>query len=431
MSLILLLSAGLGASVIWTFVRQQLKVPFELTQSFLAKELSSQLDATGTLPSEIELPVYKNFDPNLEPLSSRDPHLNLRQRAFLNTTLEENYGRTLRTYLERYRPDYGSIVVLNPDTGAILALESFVKNSSENLGHLALKAYFPAASVFKIITAAAAIDQGKAAPETVISYNGRNHTLYRKNINDQSVNRWTQHVTLREAFGKSINSVFGKLGLFHVGSDDLNHYAKAFHFNQKFKSELQIEKSSFVMDPSNFWQLVETSAGFTDRTTLSPLHGALIASAILNGGSMPAPYAVNSVVTSDGKTLYENSPKVLRTVMNKNSALKMQTLMEETITNGTSRKNFRGLTGSDFQIGGKTGSLDGHALTGRTDWFVGYASHDDLRLAIGVVTVHKKFWTVKSSMLARMFFQDVFQDRERHSQRKIRDERQLIKAQNR
>ncbi|MEO5667293.1 MAG: penicillin-binding transpeptidase domain-containing protein, partial [Bdellovibrionota bacterium] len=107
--------------------------------------------------------------------------------------------------------------------------------------------------------------------------------------------------------------------------------------------------------------------------------------------------------------LYETTPKPLNTVMVSYSARQMQLLMQEVVTHGTSRKPFRGLANEDdFRVGGKTGSLDGQSVAGRTDWFVGYAAHNDLRLAIGIVTVHKKYWTIRSSMLASLFFEDVF-----------------------
>ncbi len=387
---------GLSAAVVWTLGQKPLRTPFQVTQQYLAPQLASILNQSFSIPPEMEFPVFEGSEE--------------RQRGYLHTTLNESYGRLLRTYLERYRPDYGAIAVLNADTGAILALESYVKDPDEYLGHLAVRAPFPAASVFKIVTAAAAIDQGKAYAETIIPFNGRNHTLYRKHVKDQEVTRWTQHVTLREAFGKSINTVFGKLGLFHVGSDDLTRYAENFYFNKEFPSDIQIEKSRFMLDPTNSWQLVESSAGFTRRTTLSPVHGALIAAAILKDGSMFAPYVVDRIVNEQGETLYEGRPKELDPVMVSYSARQMQLLMQETVTHGTSRKPFRGLAqeSSEFLVGGKTGSLDGENVPGRTDWFVGYAAHDDLRIAVGVVTVHKKYWTVKSSLLARLFFEDVF-----------------------
>jgi len=388
--------ALLAAIVLWAIVQKQLKFPFHVTQRYLATEISAFLNQTHGLPPEIMVPVYMNDEE--------------RQIAKVHSTIREDYSQIVRKYFQRYKPDYGAMAVMNPDTGAILALETFSKEEEPGLGHLGLRAAFPAASIFKIVTASAAIDQGKAYAETVISFNGRNHTLYRKNVKDQNVTRYTQHVTLREAFGRSINTVFGKLGLFHVGQKDLQRYAEAFYFNREIPSDMLIEKSRFIIDPTDTWQLVESSAGFTNRTTLSPIHGAMIASSILNEGHLNAPYIIDTLVGDKGEFLYEHEAQKLENIMVGYSARQMQLLMEETITHGTSRKPFRGLANieSDLQLGGKTGSLDGKTIKGRTDWFVGYASHNDLRLAVGIVTVHKKYWTVKSSMLARLFFEDVF-----------------------
>jgi penicillin-binding protein A len=389
---------GLAALVGWAIFDKQLKFPFHLNQRYLAHELTRHLEREGEVPSEIEIPIYKNDES--------------RQKALVHSTLREDYSAIVRRYLNRYKPDYGAMAVINADTGAVLAMESYVKSEQPSLGQLSLKAPFPAASVFKIVTAAAAIDQGKAYSETVIPFNGRNHTLFKRQVKDNSVNRWTRHITLREAFGRSINTIFGKLGLFHVGFEDLNRYAEAFQFNKEIPSELLIEKSRFQIDPENSWHLVESSAGYTRRTTLSPLHGAMIAAAILNDGVMKAPFFVDSVVSDRGETLYQGGPKELESILVPYSARQMQLLMEETVFRGTSRQPFRGLASQDSELilGGKTGSLTGRILQGRTDWFVGYGAFEGQRLAIGVVTVHKKYWTVKSSMLARLFFEDAFRE---------------------
>lgn len=378
--------------------------PYILTTQRLAVHLSRHLDKKGTMPDSIKVPSFENKKNN-------NPLIDLS----VESTLDSFYSETVRKYLERYKCDYASIAIINPDTGAILALDSYTKDPLEKAGHLAIKSDFPAASVFKIVTAAAAIDKGHASSETLIPFNGRSHTLYKKNVKENDVNRWTRQVTLKEAFGKSINTVFGKLGLFHVGTQDLSEYAEAFYFNKRIPSDLSIEKSKFVMDPTDTWELVESSAGFTNRTTLSPIHGALIAAAILNNGTMPQPFVVNNVRDNAGASVYESKPQTLREVMSKTTASQMQSLMEETIVRGTSRKAFRGLAHhrQDMLVGGKTGSLDGETLQGRTDWFVGYVSHEDVRLAVGIVTVHKKYWTVKSSVLARLIFEDIFRQKER------------------
>lgn len=403
----------LGVTIGWAIVQKQIKFPFKVTSEYLAPIVTRHLDLTGEVPNHLEIPKYRNLDENIV--------------ARVNSTIIDDYEKIIDKYLRRYKPDYGAVAVMNADTGAILALKSYVKEDADKvLGHLAIRSPFPAASISKIITASAAIDQGKAYAETVIPYNGRRSTLYKRNVNSVKVNRWTRHVTLKKAFAQSVNTVFGKIGLFQLGGEDLLKYAENFHFNQDIKSDLLVEKSRFILDPSKRWDTVESAAGFTHRTMLSPVHGAMIASAILNDGDMKMPHVIRTISDEKGNSIYEGTSEDKLSVLVPYAAQQMQLLMSETVLRGTSRKQFRGFANKhdEMEIGGKTGSLDGKHIRGRTDWFVGYAASEDLRLAIGVVTVHDKFWTVKSSYLARLFFEEVFR-----RQSKLTRKRDLKEAQ--
>jgi cell division protein FtsI/penicillin-binding protein 2 len=100
--------------------------------------------------------------------------------------------------------------------------------------------------------------------------------------------------------------------------------------------------------------------------------------------------------------------------MSDDSAEKIKVLMRETIASGTSRRTFASLHKSKkFQIvdmGGKTGHLTGDDPKGGVDWFIGYAKSDDREIAIGTVTVNKKYWTVKSSFIGQTLFKKAFED---------------------
>ncbi len=397
----------LGITVAWFIVDKQIKFPFRVSAKYLAPIITKHLNEEGVVPTSLDIPRYKNLDSMIH--------------ASVSSTLVEDYQNIVQKYLKRYNPDFAAVAVMNADTGALLVLESHIKNPDPELeqGHLALRAPFPAASISKIITASAAIDEGKAYAETVIPYNGRKSTLYRSNVNSTDVNKWTRHVSLRQAFAQSINTVFGKIGLFHLGGRDLLKYAESFGFNKSTKTDILIEDSKYILDPSKRWDTAESAAGFTHRTMMSPVHGAMIAATILNDGEMRTPYIIDNIRDENGKSLYSGKPSETSSVLVPYSARQMKLLMEETVLKGTSRKQFRGFAHKfeDLELGGKTGSLDGKNIRGRTDWFVGYAASDDLRLSIGVVTVHNKFWTVKSSYLARLFFEDVFRQQSKLTQR--------------
>jgi penicillin-binding protein A len=136
------------------------------------------------------------------------------------------------------------------------------------------------------------------------------------------------------------------------------------------------------------------------------VHGAMMAASIVNNGEMMAPYVVYSLRDKlDGKQLYEAIPELVSRTMQPQTALSMRELMKETVRSGTGRKTFRGFLShrklQDVKVGAKSGSLDSLNPKGRCDWFVGYSQRGQQKLAFAAVTVHEKFWKVKSSTIIK------------------------------
>jgi beta-lactamase class D len=89
--------------------------------------------------------------------------------------------------------------------------------------------------------------------------------------------------------------------------------------------------------------------------------------------------------------------------------------MRETVRRGSARKGFRGFFRGEFEnveVGGKTGSLTGTSPKGRNDWFVGYASLDERKIAFASLTVNEERWTVKSAFVARKVIEAYFRSEE-------------------
>lgn len=312
--------------------------------------------------------------------------------------------------IQQYKPDYSAFVALDATTGKILTLLSYSADGALHGQNLALRATFPSASVFKVVTAAAAISERKMSSGSIVSYNGRAHTLYRRNIFKDERNRWTVHMTLKDAFARSINTVFGKLGVFIVGPSELKSYAERFGFNRKLASDIPVQegRAEITEDP---WEIAEAASGFTKQNTMSPLQGALIAAAIANEGKLMEPYIVSSLKNDKGEVVFTGGPKLSQTVINAEAANEMKVLMGETISSGTSRGAFRGFKKGEFsnvEVGGKTGSLTGNDPEGKYDWFVGYGIAGEQRLAIASLVISKEYWKVKSSYLARKAIEHFF-----------------------
>ena len=336
----------------------------------------------------------------------------------LSYTLRSDLQEYSAELLNRYRPDYAAIVLMNAETGEILAMSSFDKYDKYGT-NLALKASYPAASIFKVITAATAVDKAGVTPDHRIAFNGGNYTLYKKNVLSDHVNRWTRIITLRDAFAKSINTAFGRLSLEKLEPEDLNNYANRFLFNQEINSDFHVDRSVASVPSEKGYELTEVASGYNRFNTLSPVHGALIASTIINEGKMPTPFLVRNLTDEYGTVLYSGEElsklEIPRQIISSKSAAKMKQLMEQTVLAGTSRKSFRHLVRDrkfrDIEMGGKTGHFTGTDPQGRTDWFVGYASDDEDRIAIVAITVNIQKWTVKSSALGEMMFRRYFKEK--------------------
>ncbi len=368
-----------------------------LTKEKLAEFLGNSA-AFYRFPTEIELPAGVN-----------------KIKAVVQYSFDQGLQSEMEGLFDAYQPDYGAFVAVDATTGRVLSMISYQKDEKGPLKdeNLALRATFPSASVFKVVTAAAAIESQRYSAQTVIPFNGANHTLYRGNVLKGQVTRWTRHSTLKEAFAKSINTVFAKIGAFAVGPTDLRAYAGRFGFNRKIAADFPIQQGKANI-PDDSWGVAEAASGYTRENTMSPLQGALIASSVANDGVMMEPYLIDSIFDRDGASLYQADTEVAGRTIDAKTAEEIRGLMRETVARGTSRHSFRGFFRKEYKdldVGGKTGSLTGLDPKGKYDWFVGYANSPEKggrKIAFAALTIHDKFWRVKSSYLVRKAIEHVF-----------------------
>lgn len=328
-------------------------------------------------------------------------------------TLRQDLQQQLNDLYERYGPDYAAFFAMDADTGAVLAYADYVRNQADDVhGHLALRALFPAASVFKMITAAAALDRGSIAPDTVLPYNGKSTSLYKKQVLEHKENKWTRRPTLKKAFATSVNTVFARLGIYELGAEALDEYARRFAFNRyDLLTDLPIDLGASDVE-SDQWVLAEIASGWTQRNTLSPVHGAMLASAVAGDGRIAIPYAVSRLTNEYGWPVYVSEPRHLPSSVAAETVTQMRTLMQETVRRGSARRSFDGFDRDDIEVGGKTGSLSGDDPEGRNEWFVGYANRGDDRIAFASLTVSKEKWRVKPAYVARRFIEAYFEPRQ-------------------
>ena len=320
----------------------------------------------------------------------------------LDPEVQDYADRLLRTH----RPDFGVVVVMNGENGDVLALSQFSQHPIEGR-HLALRNSYPAASLFKVVTAAAAIEKAAFTPEQELLVTGSNSSLHRRHVLSPQPPRWARRMNLEEAFAQSVNSYFGLLAVHKVSPEDLLKYAQNFGFNRSLQSDFPLPESTTMVPSEPNFVSAQIGSGLNRISRISPVHAAMMGASLAHpSGELLAPNLVLRLRDASGELVYERKPYYLGSVISAASLKPMRSLMEATVRQGTSRKQFRSLLRNrrlaGVEFGGKTGSLTGDDPQGRSDWFVGYGIREDgSRIAVAALTVNEKFWRVKSSYLAQ------------------------------
>ena len=355
---------------------------------------------------------FLNADKNVFFVDSQDQQYTI--TTSLNTPLQKELISAMNQLktLDRGKPQQIAIIAMDPSNGNIVGMAGF------DLGdpgiNPCLASDYPAASIFKIVTAAAAIDSLGYSAHTPLYFNGNKYTLYKRQLTDDK-NKYTTKISLAGAFAESINPIFGKIGKTYLEKGKLNAYAQAFGFNQRPDSELKFESGRFGVKENEF-HLAELGCGYNHDTTISPVFGAMLVTTVLNAGTSFVPHIVNQVKTSMGDIIYTSKKETYATPITPKTAQTMIELMKTTIAKGTARKSFHGIsrdrTLSKLDIGGKTGSLYNRERTVKYDWFTGFGKEKtgDKALVMSIVVGHKKYIGTRASSYARMILKTYFKD---------------------
>lgn len=330
--------------------------------------------------------------------------LNIPLQKFILSRLQ-----ILRT-LDRGKPQRIAMVVMEPETGRVLAMAGFDLTRADF--NICTDGEFPAASTFKIITASAAIENCGYTPHTPIYFNGGKYTLYKSQLKERK-NKYTQKISFANAFAESVNPVFGKIGSRHLGGKILKKYASAFGFNREMDSDFPF-KTGLVKIGDSAYQWAEVGCGFNKTTTMTPLFGAMMSSTLLDWGRPTVPCLVDRVTDATGKTIYKREEKTAGRAVNPETAKTLMKMMEKTITMGTAKKSFRKWKRdrilSRLIIGGKTGSISNKDHTVKYDWFTGFAreKHGEKQIALAVLVGHRKYIGIRAAMYGKMIIKEYF-----------------------
>ena len=338
--------------------------------------------------------------------------------AHAELTLDPRLQDAAEETFRDFQIPYGAAVVISIPDGRVLALAGRSEVSPE-LGaeELALHAWAPAASVFKVVSAAALVSEGGLTSQSRVCYHGGVSAVLPDNLVDiPRIDR--SCATLAYGVGKSQNAILAKLAARHLTPAALDRVGRAFAFGQAIPFDVAVEPSHLDVPTGNPLEFARTAAGFW-HSTLSPLHGALLAAAVANHGDMPAPHLIERATGSEGQVLAMPRPAIRR-VMTPAVAREVGRMMEETTRIGTARGTFndrRGRPVLAVSVAGKTGTLSAETDKGYLgySWFVGYAPADHPQIAFAVALGNHAAWRIKATYVGRRLVSEYLAGQREHA----------------
>lgn len=327
----------------------------------------------------------------------------------ITTTLDRHLQRWALDLVDQIKSKRVAVVIMEAHTGKILALAGARQGRPD--ARVALEGG-PAASLFKVVTAVAALEETQLTPHSLLPFVGSPHTLYRGQLKPQLPRR-KRYVSLSQSFADSNNVVFARLGIYQVGKEPLTRYGRAMGFDQRLAFELPLAASRMPSIDSTF-ELGEVSCGFHRITSITPVHAALMAATVVNGGLLMEPYVIASVKAEGGRELYRGRPHPVGFAMSFHTSLQMRHLFARTIKKGTARKAFRSLWRDRvlrrLDIGGKTGTLRTASRTELFEWFTGYGRDraTGRSVAVCIMLAHGKTKYASPRKIARRALREVF-----------------------
>jgi cell division protein FtsI/penicillin-binding protein 2 len=302
--------------------------------------------------------------------------------------------------LREYAFPEAAVVVLETSGGRVLAWANHVQHGPTR--DLCVEATAPAASVFKIVTGAALVETAGLPPDARQCYSGGESRITPLDlVEDPKRDRWC--ATLGEAMGRSLNAVFARLALKNLTPGDLAGMGGAFGFGDSVPFDVPVAPSSLYI-PEDKLGFARTAAGFWN-TTMSPLEAATIANTVANQGEMVRPVIVESVADATGSLYQAPKRTVIRRAIHPETAAALTSMMETTITGGTSYRAFHDGEGRPFlpniAVAGKTGTLTRAETQQFYTWFVGFAPSRAPEVAIAVLVVNTPSWRAKANVVAR------------------------------
>ena len=313
----------------------------------------------------------------------------------IDKTIQLTAERELKKGIERYGAVSGTVIVIDPKTGGIMAMSSqpsfepakYWEYGNELFLNPAISLSFEPGSVFKVVVMASALDAGVVEPDTrcdICSGPFKVDKYYIETWN----NKYHPDSSMLDVIVNSDN-----VGMSFVaeklGKDKLISYLKKFGIGEKTGIDLQGESTPLLRSEKDWSEVDLVTAGFGQGIAVTPIQIARAVSAIANDGVIYKPKVVNSVLVggNEKRIEFEKGERII----SEDSAKKMTAMMVEAAKSGESKWTYQ----KGFRVAGKTGTaqipISGHYDAEKTiASFVGFAPYDDPKFVMLVILKEPK-----------------------------------------
>lgn len=348
-----------------------------------------------------------------------EPNNGMNMTLTINYDIQSSLERELDNAMIRYNPEHALGIVMDPNSGEVLALSSrpdfdpmdYQSYDVEELNrNLPIWMTYEPGSTFKIITLATALEEKLVDLDNDVYFDSG-----AVKVSGATLHCWKHGghgmQTYLEVVQNSCNPGFVSLGL-KIGKDVLFDYIDKFGFGTKTGIDLNGESKGIIFDVDKIGDLELATTAFGQGVSVTPIQQVVAVSAAINGGILYKPYIVKSINDPETNSpIYMNNKTIVRKVISESTSEKVRYALEKVVSLGTGRNAYI----DEYRVGGKTGTAqkveNGKYMVGNyITSFMGFLPADDPQAVIYIAIDNAKGVTQYGGTVAAPIAKNVMLD---------------------
>lgn len=357
----------------------------------------------------------------------------------IDVNIQQIVENALKVLCEEQKPKTATAIVMNPNTGEIVAMSSkpsFDLNNPprdnvaellQNVKNLSIVDIYEPGSTFKVLTTATALEEKVTTPNEGFYDPG-----YRI-VDGEKIKCWKLighgQQTMTDGLCNSCNSVFVDLAL-RLGAETMYEYFEKYGFGSPLGVDFLGEASGILMDKESAKRVDLARMGFGQAIAVSPIQLITAICSVLNGGNLLKPYFIKEVTDVNGKMVYHNQPTVLNKTISEGTSAQIREMLEKVVTKSNAINAF--IPG--YRVSGKTGTSqkyeDGKIVQKYVSSFVGAFPADKPEYVVLVIadepSAGNYFGSVVATPYAKLIFEGIINYKQFKPTENVEEEEKLL-----